>query len=278
LRVERTFDAMKTVTIPFIQKMTDEKTRIAMVTAYDSTFAKIVDEAGVDMILVGDSLGMVVQGHENTIPVTLEDVIYHTACVSRAARRPLVIADLPFMSYQVSRAQAVLAAGRAMKEGGARAVKLEGGLEMVDTVRAIVDTGIPVMAHLGLKPQSVHRLGGYKIQGKDEKGASLIVEEARAMEQAGAFSIVLEGVAIETAAEVTEQVRLPTIGIASGPYCSGQVLVIYDLLGMNPDFNPKFLKKYMDGSSMITDAVEKYIKEVRSGEFPTEEHGHHKDN
>jgi 3-methyl-2-oxobutanoate hydroxymethyltransferase len=269
---------MKTITIPQIQKMTDEKTRLTMVTAYDSTFAKLVDEAGVDMILVGDSLGMVVQGHETTLPVTLDDVIYHTACVSRAVRRPLVIADLPFMSYQVSRSQAVLTAGRAMKEGAARAVKLESGLEMVDTVRAIVDTGIPVMAHLGLKPQSVHKLGGYKIQGKDERGASLIVEEAIKMEEAGAFSIVLEGVAIETAAEVSEKVRIPTIGIASGPYCDGQVLVIYDLLGMNPEFSPKFLKKYIDGSSLITGAVKKYIEEVRAGEFPAEEHGHHKDN
>lgn len=267
---------MKPITIPAIQKMTDQGTKIAMVTAYDSTFAKLVDEAGVDMILVGDTLGMVVQGHETTLPVTLEDVIYHTACVSRAARRPLVIADLPFLSYQVSQSQAILAAGRAMKEGGARAVKLEGGLEMVETVRSIVSTGIPVMAHLGLKPQSVHQLGGYKIQGKDEKGASLIMEEAYAMEEAGAFSIVIEGVAMETAAEVTEKVRIPTIGIASGPHCDGQVLVIYDLLGMNPEFNPKFLKRYMDGSAMITDAMKKYIDEVRSGEFPTEEHGFHR--
>jgi len=269
---------MKTISIPIIQKMTDAGDKITMVTAYDSTIAKLVDEAGVDMILVGDTLGVMVQGHETTLPVTLEDVIYHTSCVTRTARRPLVIADLPFLSYQVSRSQAVLTAGRAIKEGAARAVKLEGGMEMVDTVRAITETGIPVMAHLGLKPQSVHLMGGYKIQGKNEDSARLIVEEALAMERAGAFSIVLEGVAIETAREVSDVVRIPTIGIASGPHCDGQVLVIYDLLGMNPDFDPKFLKKYMDGHKLIVDAVKNYIADVRSGEFPTAEHGYHKNN
>lgn len=247
-----------------------------MVTAYDATFARLVDDAGADMILVGDSLGMVVQGHDTTLPVTLDEIIYHTRCVARATRRALIIADLPFLSYQASRAQAVLSAGRALKEGGAHAVKLEGGLEMVETVRALNDVGIPVMAHLGLKPQSVHLMGGYKIQGRSESDARLMVEEARAMEKAGVFSIVLEGVAIETAREVTQAVGIPTIGIAAGPFCDGQVLVIYDLLGMNPDFNPNFLKKYIDGYALITDALKRYIAEVRSGEFPTEQQGFHR--
>lgn len=267
---------MKPVTIPKLQKMTDAGEKLTMVTAYDATFARIVDHAGIDMILVGDTLGMVVQGHETTLPVSLDDVIYHTACVGRVAKRPLVIADMPFLSYQVSRSQAVLASGRAMKEGGAKGVKLEGGMEMVDTVRTLVNTGIPVMAHLGLKPQSIHRMGGYKIQGKSADEGKLIVEEAKAMEQAGAFSIVLEGVAIETAREVSEAVRIPTIGIASGPHCDGQVLVIYDLLGMNPDFEPKFLKKYADGYSTVTDALRCYIDEVRNGKFPTDQHGFHR--
>ncbi len=267
---------MKPVTISTIQKMTDAGERLTMVTAYDATFARLVDEAGIDAILVGDSLGMVVQGHDTTLPVRLEDVIYHTACVSRATKRALVIADLPFLSYQITRAQAVLNAGRAIKEGGAKAVKLEGGMEMVDVVRSLTEVGIPVMAHLGLKPQSVHQLGGYKIQGRSAEDAAQIVEEARAMEKAGAFSIVLEGVVMETAEEVTEAVRIPTVGIAAGPHCDGQVLVIYDLLGMNPDFNPKFLKKYMDGYGLISDALKRYIADVRDGAFPTEDHGFHR--
>ncbi len=261
------------ITVPHIIKMKKTGENIAMVTAYDATFARMVDDAGVDMILVGDSLGMVVQGHATTIPVTLDHIIYHTACVARAVQRPLVIADLPFMSYQSSITQAMLAAGRAMKEGGARAVKLEGGMEMVDTVRALTAAGIPVMAHVGLKPQSVHVLGGYKIQGKSADAGQQIVDEARALEEAGAFSVVLEGVAIETAREVTEAVKIPTIGIAAGPHCDGQVLVIYDLLGMNPDFNPTFLKKYLDGHRLIVDAVKTYVREVREEKFPTEANG-----
>lgn len=256
--------------------MAKDGEKLAMLTAYDATLARLIDGAGVEMILVGDSLGQVVQGRENTIAVTLDEVIYHTRCVTRATARAMVIADLPFMSYQASRSQALLAAGRALKEGSCEAVKLEGGLEMVDTVRAITETGIPVMAHLGLKPQTIHRMGGYKIHGRTGAEAELIIKEARAMEAAGAFSIVLEGVAMETAEEVTNAVQVPTIGIASGPHCSGQVLVIYDLLGMNPDFKPTFLKTYMDGHSLVTKAVEQYIEEVKSGIFPTEGHAFHR--
>lgn len=247
-----------------------------MLTAYDATFSRLVDEAGVDMILVGDSLGMVIQGHENTLPVILEDVIYHTRSVARGVKRALVVADLPFMSYQASHTQAMLAAGRAMKEGNADAVKLEGGIEMVESVKLMVAAGIPVVAHIGLKPQRVQQMGGYKIQGRTDAEAKELIKEARAFEDAGAFSIVLEGVAIETAKEVTEAISIPTIGISSGPHCSGQVLVIYDLLGLNPEFKPTFLKTYVDGYKIITDAIRKYSDEVKKGKFPTEEHGFHR--
>lgn len=247
-----------------------------MLTAYDATFARLVDAAGIDMILVGDSLGQVVQGHDNTIPVTLDDIIYHTRCVTRAVEHALVIADLPFMSYQASRTQGLLSAGRALKEGRCEAVKLEGGLEMADTVKAMADAGIPVMAHIGLKPQTIHRMGGYKIHGKTGTEAAALLEEAKAMENAGAFSILLEGVAIETAKDITAAVKIPTIGIGSGPHCSGQVLVIYDLLGMNPEFHPTFLKTYGDGYRFVTDAVRTYIDEVKRGSFPTDAHGFHR--
>lgn len=250
--------------------------RITMLTAYDATFARILDEAGVEMLLVGDSLGMVIQGQATTIPVTLDEIVYHTRCVVRGCKRAMVIADLPFMSYQASPEQALLTAGRALKEGGAAAVKLEGGLEMVDTVKRMVDAGIPVMAHIGLKPQRFHAMGGYKMQGKNEDEARLLLDEARAFEAAGAFSLLLEGVAIESAREVTEAVSIPTIGIGSGKHCSGQVLVIYDLLGLNPDFTPSFLKRYLDGHTLITDATRRYIAEVKESVFPADEHGIHR--
>lgn len=267
---------MKKTTIPKILEACRTGRKLVMVTAYDATFARLVDEAGVDLILVGDSLGMVIQGHETTIPVTLDDVLYHTRCVASGAREALVIADLPFMSYQASRSQALLAAGRAMKEGRADAVKLEGGLEMAETVGLMTAAGIPVMAHIGLKPQRIHQMGGYKIQGRTDEEERLLVEEARAFEAAGAFSLVLEGVAIEAARAVTAAVAIPTIGISSGPHCSGQVLVIYDLLGMNPAFQPKFLKVFADGHAFVVDAVRAYADEVRSGAFPTAEHGFQK--
>jgi len=264
---------MKRVTIEQIRDKHRRGERLAMLTAYDATFARLVDDSGVDMILVGDSLGMVVQGHDTTIPVTLDDVIYHTACVARGTRRAMVIADLPFMSYQASRTQAMLAAGRAMKDGCAGAVKIEGGTEMAETVRLMTAAGIPVMGHIGLRPQRYHQMGGYKIQGRTEAEARQLVSEARALEEAGAFSIVLEGVAIETAREITSSVNIPTIGIGCGPHCSGQVLVIYDLLGLNPDFRPSFLKVYADGYKGVTEAARRYVEEVRQGSFPTEEHG-----
>ena len=264
---------IKKKTVPSLLKKYREGTKLTMVTAYDATFARISDDADIDMILVGDSLGMVIQGHDTTLPVTLEEIIYHTRCVSRGTVHSLVIADLPFLSYQASISQAILASGRALKDGAAGAVKLEGGLEMVETVRQIHATGIPVMAHIGLRPQSVHKMGGYKIQGRCLDGTKLLIEEAKAFEEAGAFSLVVEGVTIETAKEITESVGIPTIGIAAGPHCSGQVLVGYDLLGFNPNFNPSFLKKYANGYDISLNAIKSFIEEVREGKFPTDEHG-----
>lgn len=266
---------MKKLTIPNIVQKACRGEKLTMLTAYDATFAKILDEAGVDLLLVGDSLGQVIQGHDNTIPVSLDEIIYHTRCVTRVVKRAIVVADLPFMSYQASLSQAVLSAGRAIKEGRCEAVKLEGGMEMVETIRTITQMGIPVMAHLGLKPQSIHQMGGYKIQGKTESEGETIIKEARAVNEAGAFSIVLEGITREVACEVTQAVDIPTIGIGAGPSCSGQVLVIYDLLGMNPHFKPTFLKTYADGYNVVTDAVKNYINEVKEGTFPSEQHSFH---
>lgn len=265
---------MAKVTIKRVADTYRRGQKLTMLTAYDATFARLVDAAGIDMILVGDTLGVMVQGHKTTLPVTLDDVIYHTACVARRTERALVIADLPFMSYQASKTQAMLAAGRAMKEGMAGAVKLEGGLEMADTVRLMTAAGIPVIAHIGLRPQRIHQMSGYRIQGKTEIQAQELAQEARAFEEAGAFSIVIEGVAIETAREITEAVHIPTIGIASGPHCSGQVLVINDMLGLDPQFTPAFVKTYFDGHHAISEAIKTYADEVRSGAFPTEAHGH----
>lgn len=267
---------MKNISIPRILEKYHKGEKLTCLTAYDATIGRLVDESGIDIILVGDSLGMVIQGHANTLPVRLDDVIYHTQCVSRGVSNALVVADLPFMSYQASRTQALLAAGRALKEGSASAVKLEGGLEMSETVNLMVAAGIPVMAHIGLKPQRVNQMGGYKIQGKTKDEARLLIEEARAFESAGVFSIVLEGIAIETAKEITDAISIPTIGISSGPDCSGQVLVIYDMLGLNPNFKPKFLKTYADGHGIVTSAVKKFIEEVKNGKFPSEKHGFHR--
>lgn len=245
-----------------------KKERLVMLTAYDSTFARIADEANIDMLLVGDSLGMVVQGQETTLPVSLEDIIYHCKCVSRGSKKAMIIADMPFLSYQVSASQAVLAAGRALKEGRAQAVKMEGGLELVDTVKTVVDTGIPVIAHIGLRPQAIYQQGGYRIQGKDDKSAGVLIETAKAMESAGSFCLLVEGVEPKAAKRISEAVDIPTIGIASGPHCTGQVLVIYDMLGLNPDFSPSFLKKYIDGYKQCSDAIKSYSKEVKEGVFP----------
>jgi len=266
------------MTLPQLIKKYKNGDRLTMITAYDATFAKIAHDAGIDMILVGDSLGMVVQGRNDTISVTLDDIIYHTRCVSRGASNAFIIADLPFMSYQTSQTRAMLAAGKAMKEGRANAVKIEGGLEMADTVNLMSASGIPVIAHIGLRPQTVNTTGGYKIQGKTKDEAKLLMNEAIEFERAGASIILIEGVAMETTRDITNALSIPTIGIASGAHCSGQVLVIYDLLGFNPSFKPKFLKTYTNGYEMATNAIKKYIEEVSSGNFPDDLQSFHCNN
>jgi 3-methyl-2-oxobutanoate hydroxymethyltransferase len=245
--------------------------KISMLTAYDYTMAGIIDSAGVDVILVGDSASNVMAGYDTTIPMTLEHMIYHTSCVVRGVERALVIADLPFMSYQVTAKEALISAGRMMKEAGAHAVKLEGGKSICPTVERIVDAGIPVMGHLGLTPQSIYKFGTYKVRAKEEEEAEQLLKDAKALEKAGVFSIVLEKIPAELAKTVTESLSVPTIGIGAGHYCDGQVLVIHDMLGLNKDFSPRFLRRYEDLHSKMTDAVTHYIKDVKSGNFPSED-------
>jgi 3-methyl-2-oxobutanoate hydroxymethyltransferase len=245
--------------------------RIAMVTAYDFTMARLVDEAGVDMVLVGDSLGMVVQGLSTTIPVTLDEMAYHCRAVARGLARAHLVGDLPFMSYQVSPAQAVESAGKLMKEGACESLKLEGGGEVAEHVMRIVRAGIPVVGHVGLTPQSVHALGGFKVQGRGA-GAEKVIDDAVALEQAGAFCIVLEAIPPDLAARITQLVSVPTIGIGAGNACDGQVLVSTDLLGLSRGHQPKFAKRFADLGSEAVDALSAYVREVRSGEFPAAAH------
>lgn len=263
------------VTVPGIRQMKERGEKITMLTAYDTPFAHILDEAGVDILLVGDSVGSVVVGYPNTLPVTVEEMIYHTSAVVRGTKRALVVIDMPFMSYQVSLEDAKRNAGRMIKESGAEAVKLEGGANMAEVIKAIVDIDIPVMGHVGLTPQSIHQMGGYKVQGKIEEQRRNIVEDALAVEEAGAFSLVLECIPMELAQEITEKLSIPTIGIGAGIHCDGQVLVIHDVLGLLGEFRPKFVKRYVDLRRVISQALEEYIKEVREGSFPTEEHSFH---
>ncbi|MBI4686979.1 MAG: 3-methyl-2-oxobutanoate hydroxymethyltransferase [Nitrospirae bacterium] len=255
----------------FLKKKT-ERRKITMLTAYDYPFARIVDEAGIDVILVGDSLGMVVQGHENTLPVTMDEMIYHTKMVARAARNSMVIGDMPFMSYQASVEDAVRNAGRFIKEAGAQAVKLEGGAEIAPQIKAMTKADIPVMAHIGLTPQSIHRMGGYKVQGKSEASAKRLIEEAHIVEDAGAFSLLLEAIPMELAKKITEELSIPTIGIGAGHYCDGQVLVLYDVIGLFERFVPKFVKQYANIKEDISKAVMAYRDEVEAGKFPSKEH------
>ncbi len=262
----------KKLTVPAIRARKNAGPKISAVTAYDATMARLLDEAGVDVILVGDSLGMVVQGLPNTLPVTVDEVCYHARAVARATRRAHLVGDLPFMSYQASIEQALVSSGRLLKEGGCEAVKLEGGEPFADTVRAIVRAGIPVMGHVGLTPQSVHAMGGFRVQGKGEDAAARIVADARAIEQAGAYSLVIEGVPADLAHRITDAVSIPTIGIGAGPACDGQVLVCYDLLGMVRDLKPKFVKRYAELGDAVVSATRAFAEEVRSGAFPAAEH------
>lgn len=262
---------MKNTSVTFKEsKKNGEK--LTMLTAYDYTTAKLLDESGVDSILVGDSLGMVVLGYDDTLSVTMEDMIHHSAAVARGAKNALVITDMPFMSYQTSVYDAVGNAGRLVKEGKAQAVKLEGGIEFCEHIKAIVKASIPVCAHIGLTPQSVNAFGGFKVQGKGKEEAQRLLDEARAVEEAGAFAVVLECVPAKLAKKISESISIPTIGIGAGAGCDGQVLVYQDMLAMYSDFKPKFVKQYAQIGSVMKDAFRQYIDEVKSGAFPSEEH------
>jgi 3-methyl-2-oxobutanoate hydroxymethyltransferase len=264
------------VRVTDLGRMKAQGAPITMLTAYDFPFARIFDSAGVDLLLVGDSLGMVVQGADSTLPVTLGDILYHTRMVVRARQRALVIADLPFLSYQVNPEQALRNAGRLIKEGGAEAVKLEGGITMAETIRRLVDIDIPVMGHIGLTPQSIHRMGGHRVQGRRSGKApgcrERLLEDAAAVERAGAFSMVLEGMPAELAQEITATVSIPTIGIGAGPDCDGQVLVMHDVLGLSESFVPRFAKPYANLWHEASAAATAYVREVRERAFPSAEH------
>jgi 3-methyl-2-oxobutanoate hydroxymethyltransferase len=246
--------------------------RLTMLTAYDYSTAKLIDAAGIDSVLVGDSLGMVMLGYEDTLSVTMEDMIHHTKAVARGVKDALVVSDLPFMSYQTSVYDAVSNAGRLIKEGRAQAVKLEGGIEVCPQIKAIVEASIPVMAHIGLTPQSVNAFGGFKVQGKDEEAARSLIEQAKAVEAAGAFAVVLECIPAKLAELITKSISIPTIGIGAGNGCDGQVLVYQDMLGLYSDFTPKFVKRYAEIGPQMQTAIEGYISEVKSGAFPAAEH------
>lgn len=262
------------ITTRTIADMKVRREKIVVLTAYDYQTALLEDRAGIEIILVGDSLGMVVLGYENTLPVTVDELIHHVKAVSRARPRALVVGDLPFMSYQAGVDDAVRSAGRVIKEGGAEAVKLEGGQRMGTVIRAIIDAGIPVMGHLGLTPQSVHQFGGYRVQGRDARSAGRLLEEAKFLEQTGCFSIVLEGIPGELARRITESLEIPTIGIGAGPQCDGQVLVVNDLLGVLEESSPKFVKRYAEIGREMTRAFASYVDEVKKGDFPDAEHSY----
>jgi len=260
---------MARLTIYDIKAMKGRGEKIAMLTCYDYPTARILDEAGVPIILVGDSLGMVVLGYNSTIPVTMEDMIRHTQAVVRGTQRAHIVFDMPFLSYQASVEEAIRNAGRALKEGGAQSVKLEGGAAVADLVRRLVSVGIPVMGHIGLTPQSVHQLGGFKVQGKTPAAAVKLTNDALALEEAGAYAIVLESVPATVARHITEKLSIPTIGIGAGPYCDGQVQVLHDILGLYPDFVPKHARQYAHLAQEIGRAVRQYLEDVRAGLFPT---------
>jgi len=267
----------KKITPVDIQTMKKEGKKITMLTAYDYPMALLEDRAGIEIILVGDSLGMTVLGYENTIPVTMDEMIHHTKAVTRGAKYALILGDMPFMSYNTSERDAILNAGRFMKEAGADAVKLEGGASVKDIVKALVKAGIPVMGHIGLTPQTISMLGGFKVQGKDAQAAQRIIDDALFLENAGAFAVLLEAVPAPIAKRITERLTVPTIGIGAGVHCDGQVLVVHDLLGLFDRFTPRFAKRYINLSEMILTALETYREEVLAEKFPTDQHSFHID-
>jgi 3-methyl-2-oxobutanoate hydroxymethyltransferase len=260
------------ITINQIKEMKQKGEKIAMLTAYDYTTAKIIDEVGIPLILVGDSLGMVVLGYETTIPVTMEEMLHHTKAVVRGTKRALIVGDMPFMTYHLSVSEALKNAARFIQEGGAQAVKLEGGVTVAEKVKRIVECGIPVMGHLGLTPQSIHQLGGFKVQGKTPEAAAKLLKDAKALEEAGAFAIVLETVPAPLAALITREISIPTIGIGAGVGCDGQVQIINDILGSFTDFVPKHAKRYANLAEIMSKAISQYYQEVKAGSFPTDEH------
>lgn len=265
----------KRVTIPQLVDWKKNQRKISALTAYDYTFARLLDESGIDVILVGDSAGMVSMGYENTLPVTMDEMIFHTRGVRRGVQTALLVGDMPFMSYHVSVEETIRNAGRFVQEGGAEAVKMEGGSRILDKVHAVVQAGISVMGHVGLTPQSVHQFGGYRVQGKNYLDARQIKKDALDLQKAGVFALVLEGMPMELATEITAELEIPTIGIGAGSHCDGQILVTQDMLGMNLDFAPKFVKKYSEVGSAIQSAVQDYVDEVRSGAFPDKAHSYH---
>ncbi len=260
----------KAKTILDIQKMKADGEKISMLTCYDYPTARIMDDCGIDMILIGDSVGVVYAGYDNTLPVTMEDMIYHTRAVVRAQPRALVVADMPFLSYQTDMVAARVNAGRLIKDGGAAAVKIEGGENVAAVIEAITAIDIPVVAHIGLTPQSLHRMGGYRVQGRNHEQAERLLADARAVQSAGAFAVVLEGIPAALAARITAELTIPTIGIGAGPSCDGQVLVIHDILGLCEKYAPKFVKRYAELKPVIAQAITSYIQEVKEGSFPTE--------
>ncbi len=261
---------IKKVTTETLRKLKFDKERITMLTAYDYTTAKMVDAGGVDSILVGDSAANVMAGHETTLPITLDQMIYHTQCVVRGVERALVVADLPFGTYQSNPDKALDSAVRMMKEGGAHAIKIEGGEEIADSIKKIVNAGIPVMAHLGLTPQSIYQFGTYKVRAKEQQEADRLLKDAKLVEELGCFALVLEKIPADLASKVSQSLSIPTIGIGAGSGCDGQVLVYHDMVGMNQGFSPKFLRRYLDLYNEISGAVSKYVSDVKSGDFPNE--------
>jgi 3-methyl-2-oxobutanoate hydroxymethyltransferase len=266
------------VKVPDLQQMKEAGTKITALTAYDFPFGRVVDDAGIDVILVGDTLGMVVQGLDTTLPVTLDEIVYHSRMVARARRRALLVGDMPFGTYQVSVEDAVRNASRLMKEGAVEAVKLEGGVRMAETIAAITSVDIPVMGHVGLTPQSVHRMGGHKVQGRKRGsapgGRKRVIEDAVAVEAAGAFAVVLEGIPVDLASEITAKLAIPTIGIGAGRHCDGQILVLHDLLGLFDGFSPKFAKRYAEIGQLAREAIATYVGEVRAEAFPDAAHSY----
>ncbi|MBN2909624.1 3-methyl-2-oxobutanoate hydroxymethyltransferase [Polycladomyces sp. WAk] len=271
-------EGRKKITTRMLRDMKAKGQKIAMITAYDYPSAKLADQAGVDVILVGDSLGMVVLGYDSTIPVTIDDMVHHTKAVTRGTKHAFVVSDLPFLTCHLGTEHALRAAGRLMQEAGAKAVKIEGGEEILEVVRACVAAGIPVMGHLGLTPQSVHQLGGYRVQGRDAETAQRLIRDARLLEEAGAFALVLECVPEELAREITEAITIPTIGIGAGRYCDGQVLVFHDVLQIASEVNPSFVQAFAEAGAVMQEGIRRYVQAVRETRFPQEEHVFHLSN